>query len=158
MYTLHLPDEQATDAFAQQLATLLTPFISTEAVHIYLTGDLGAGKTAFTRAFLRQLGVTGRIKSPSYALLESYEVQGNKLYHLDFYRFSDPHEWVEAGFRDILEEQAVALIEWPEKAGGLLPTPDLHLHFHYHQTGRKLIIQAPSTKGVSWLKTLQTST
>lgn len=152
-YELFLVDENATILIAQQLAKQLSPINS--AVHLYLTGDLGAGKTAFTRAFLRELGVTGRIKSPSYALLESYEVAGLNMYHLDFYRFNSPEEWVEAGFRDILEEEAVVLIEWPEKAGGLLPPPDLHLHFHYQNEGRRLFIQAHSTKGQTWLKTLQ---
>lgn len=153
-YELFLADEDATILIAQQLAQYLSPIES--AVHLYLTGDLGAGKTAFTRAFLRELGVKGRIKSPSYALLESYEVGGLAMYHLDFYRFNSPEEWVEAGFRDILEEEAVVLIEWPEKAGGLLPPPDLHLHFYYQDEGRRLFIQAHSNKGKTWLKTLKT--
>lgn len=151
-YDLFLPDEDATIKVAQLLSQAVQPVDSK--VHLYLEGDLGAGKTAFTRAFLRALGVTGRIKSPSYALLESYAVSSLNLYHLDFYRFNNPREWVEAGFRDILEENAVVLIEWPEKAGGLLPPPDLNLHFHYQDEGRLLSITAHSTKGQSWLKTL----
>ena len=151
-YELFLPDEDATKQLAQRLAQVIMPISS--AVHIYLEGDLGAGKTAFTRAFLQTLGVKGRIKSPSYALVESYNVSSLTLYHLDFYRFSSPQEWVEAGFRDILEEEAVVLIEWPEKAGGLLPVPDLNLHLYYQDEGRRLSITAHSTKGKSWLKTL----
>lgn len=151
-YDLFLADEEATLALAQRLAKIVQPIDSK--IHIYLKGDLGAGKTAFTRAFLRALGVTGRIKSPSYALLESYTVSSLNLYHLDFYRFNSPEEWVEAGFRDILEESAVVLIEWPEKAGGLLPPPDLYLHFHYKDEGRQLSITAHSTKGQTWIKTL----
>lgn len=152
-YELFLADENATLNIAERLANIITPLESS--VHLYLEGDLGAGKTAFARAFLRHLGVTGRIKSPSYALLESYEVADLMLYHLDFYRFNDPAEWVEAGFRDILLEQAIVLIEWPEKANGLLPPPDLNLHFHYQDEGRLLVITANSSKGKTWLKTLQ---
>lgn len=151
-HELFLPDENATILLAQQLVQTITPIVSS--VHIYLEGDLGAGKTAFTRAFLQALGVKGRIKSPSYALLESYAVSSLIMYHLDFYRFNTPQEWVDAGFRDILEEQAVVLIEWPEKAGGLLPAPDLNLHLYYQDEGRRLSITAHSTKGQTWLKTL----
>lgn len=155
-YELFLADENATIQVAQQLANHISPVNAT--VHLYLTGDLGAGKTAFTRAFLKELGVKGRIKSPSYALLENYEVAGLNMYHLDFYRFNSPEEWVEAGFRDILEEErAVVLIEWPEKAGGLLPPPDLYLNFYYQDEGRRLFIQAHSNKGKTWLKTLKTN-
>ena len=152
-YSNYLPDENATAAVAQQLARGIQHHAQLPA-HLYLHGDLGAGKTAFTRAFLRELGVQGRIKSPSYALLESYNSQGLDLYHLDFYRFSQPEEWVDAGFRDILEAEAIVLIEWPEKACGLLPTPDLNLYLEYHQTGRQLVITAHSNKGQLWLNTL----
>lgn len=154
-YQQFLADESATQALAQQLAQVIQPLQSS--AHLYLKGDLGAGKTAFTRAFLRSLGVTGRIKSPSYALLENYKVSNLNLYHLDFYRFNDPEEWVEAGFRDILEEKAVVLIEWPEKAGGLLPPPDLTVHLEYQGEGRDLTITAYSKKGQAWLNTLTQS-
>src|SRR5690606_39177102 len=158
----YLPDEAATEQLARSLASTTglsqsgAPLRVTN-VRIHLRGDLGAGKTAFTRAFLRALGVTGRIKSPSYALLENYKVSNFNLYHLDFYRFNDPEEWVEAGFRDILEEKAVVLIEWPEKAGGLLPCPDLSLHLEYQGEGRDLTITAYSNKGQTWLNTLNQS-
>lgn len=154
-YHQFLADEDATSAMAQRLAQAVQPLESS--AHLYLEGDLGAGKTAFTRAFLRALGVKGRIKSPSYALLETYKVSNFNLYHLDFYRFNDPEEWVEAGFRDILEEKAVVLIEWPEKAGGLLPHPDLKLHLEYQGEGRDLTITAYSNKGQAWLNTLNQS-
>lgn len=151
-YQQFLADEHTTHLFANRLAQAIQPLQSS--AHLYLEGDLGAGKTAFARAFLQSLGVTGRIKSPSYALLESYKVSNFNLYHLDFYRFNDPEEWVEAGFRDILEEKAVVLIEWPEKAGGLLPIPDLTVHLEYQGEGRDLTITAYSKKGQAWLNTL----
>ena len=157
--TLSLPDEDATTALAERLAPLLSgqvPGVPTGG-RIHLHGDLGAGKTHFVRALLRACGVTGRIKSPSYALLESYKVSSLYFYHLDFYRFSDPREWVDAGFRDILQDNAVVLIEWPEKAGDLLPEPDLDLHLDYCGDGRLTTLDARSAKGTLWITTLAPS-
>ncbi|GHC45030.1 bifunctional alanine racemase/tRNA (adenosine(37)-N6)-threonylcarbamoyltransferase complex ATPase subunit type 1 TsaE [Alcaligenes pakistanensis] len=157
--TLSLPDEDATTALAERLAPLLSgqvPGVPTGG-RIHLHGDLGAGKTHFVRALLRGCGVTGRIKSPSYALLESYKVSSLYFYHLDFYRFSDPREWVDAGFRDILQDNAVVLIEWPEKAGSLLPEPDLDLHLDYCGDGRLATLDARSAKGTLWITTLAPS-
>lgn len=157
--TLSLPDEDATTALAERLAPLLSGQVPGVPVggRIHLHGDLGAGKTHFVRALLRACGVTGRIKSPSYALLESYKVSSLYFYHLDFYRFSDPREWVDAGFRDILQDNAVVLIEWPEKAGDLLPEPDLDLHLDYCGDGRLAILDARSAKGTLWITTLAPS-
>ena len=156
---IFLPDEGATEALAQQLAPMLLtadpdqPDIPLGG-QIHLRGDLGAGKTCFARALLRACGVTGRIKSPSYALLESYKVSNLYLYHLDFYRFSDPREWIDAGFRDLLQKQGVVLIEWPEQAGGLLPLPDLDIALEYAHAGRRARLTAYSNKGKSWLNRL----
>ena len=157
--TLSLPDEDATTALAERLAPLLSGQVPGVPVggRIHLHGDLGAGKTHFVRALLRACGVTGRIKSPSYALLESYKVSRLYFYHLDFYRFSDPREWVDAGFRDILQDNAVVLIEWPEKAGDLLPEPDLDLHLDYCGDGRLATLDARSAKGTLWITTLAPS-
>ncbi|AYN19952.1 tRNA (adenosine(37)-N6)-threonylcarbamoyltransferase complex ATPase subunit type 1 TsaE [Alcaligenes aquatilis] len=157
--TLSLPDEDATTALAERLAPLLSGQVPGVPLggRIHLHGDLGAGKTHFVRALLRACGVTGRIKSPSYALLESYKVSSLYFYHLDFYRFSDPREWVDAGFRDILQDNAVVLIEWPEKAGDLLPEPDLDLHLDYCGDGRLATLDARSAKGTLWITTLAPS-
>ncbi len=101
---------------------------------ITLHGDLGAGKTTFVRHLLRALGVTGRIKSPTYAVVEPHSAppgnrwpQGLSVSHFDFYRFTDPREWEDAGFRELFADPGLKLVEWPDKAHGLLPTPDLSL-------------------------------
>jgi tRNA threonylcarbamoyladenosine biosynthesis protein TsaE len=156
---LHLPDADATDALARQLAPLIkgankdtdNQSNGPAGVYIHLQGDLGAGKTAFTRALLRECGVTGRIKSPSYALLESYKVFNLYFYHLDFYRFSESREWLDAGFRDLLREDAVVLIEWPERAEGLLPPPDLVISLAYAEQGRDATLTAHTARGQIWL-------
>lgn len=126
---LQWPDEAAAQATAERLAAALLP--APDAV-IELHGPLGAGKTTFVRLLLRALGVQGRIKSPSYAVMESYELPaasgGGTASHFDFYRFGDPREWEDAGFRDVFAAPGLKLCEWPEKAAGQLPPPDLALH------------------------------
>jgi tRNA threonylcarbamoyladenosine biosynthesis protein TsaE len=118
------PDEAATAAFAQALAR--HPAIGRALIE--LQGDLGAGKTTFVRHLLKSLGVEGRIKSPTYAVVEPYTLPEMNIWHFDFYRFNDPREWEEAGFRDIFASTGLKLVEWPEKAGPHLPQPDLLLH------------------------------
>lgn len=119
------PDEVAAQASAERLAAALLPSPS---ALIELHGPLGAGKTTFTRLLLRALGVQGRIKSPSYAVMESYELPGGSTAsHFDFYRFGDPREWEDAGFRDVFAAPGLKLCEWPEKAAGQLPAADLQL-------------------------------
>jgi tRNA threonylcarbamoyladenosine biosynthesis protein TsaE len=123
--TSHLwPNEAACAAHAAQLArhsALGNAFIE-------LVGTLGAGKTTFTRHLLQALGVQGRIKSPTYGILEAYEVAQRQFWHFDFYRFNDPQEWEDAGFRDIFAGPGLKLVEWPEKAAGLLPQADVRIH------------------------------
>lgn len=157
--SLHLEDEEATIALAQQLAPLLCgQHPATQASgpggRIHLRGELGAGKTSLARGLLRASGVTGRIKSPSYALLESYNVSNLYLYHFDFYRFSDVREWLDAGFRELMVETAIVLIEWPEKAGAILPPPDLDILLEYAGTSRHAHLSAHSDKGRLWLTQL----
>lgn len=118
--TVDLADEAATLALGAEIARFIAPGLT-----IFLNGDLGAGKTTLTRGVLRALGHEGRVKSPTYALVELYVISKLNLYHFDFYRFRDPEEWHEAGFRDLFNGVNVCLVEWPEKAQGLLPLPDL---------------------------------
>ena len=100
---------------------------------IELHGPLGAGKTTFVRHLLHALGVPGRVKSPTYALMEPYQVTdacgpGFAIWHFDFYRFDDPQEWEDAGFREVFASPGLKLAEWPEKAEALLPQADLQIH------------------------------
>ena len=123
------PNEQATQAFAQALAA----HSATADALIALQGDLGAGKTTFVRYLLAALGVQGRVKSPTYAVVEPYALsRGLNIWHFDFYRFNDPREWEEAGFRDIFASPGLKLVEWPDKAGEYLPQADLVLAIEVH--------------------------
>jgi tRNA threonylcarbamoyladenosine biosynthesis protein TsaE len=115
------PDEAACAAFAQRLARV--PALRPD-TFIALAGPLGAGKTTFVRHLLRALGIEERIKSPTYAVLEPYEVEGLAISHFDFYRFTDPREWVDAGFRDVFAAPGLKLAEWPEHAADVLPVAD----------------------------------
>ena len=156
--TLHLslPDEAATLALGAMLAHALQK--NAAGALIYLSGDLGAGKTTRSRGLLRGLGFLGRVKSPTYTLVELYVVSKLNLYHFDFYRFGEPEEWQEAGFRDLFNETNICLVEWPEKAGELLPPPDLTVTLQSTLTpGRQAQITATSARGRLMLSTLTVS-
>lgn len=123
---------------------------------IELRGTLGAGKTTFTRHLLQALGVQGRIKSPSYAVVEPHEAQGMALWHFDFYRFADPREWEDAGFRDIFSGPGLKLVEWPDKAAGLLPDADLKLDLDIdEQDVRHVAWRAGTAQGLGYLAALR---
>ena len=135
--TRHLAAEPDTLALGAALAAGVRP-----GMVVYLSGDLGAGKTTFARGLLAGLGVTGRVKSPTYTLVEPYTISSLYLYHFDFYRLINPNEWVEAGFRDYFNEQAVCLVEWPDKAGGQLPPADLAIVMAVVSNGSSITISA----------------
>ncbi len=140
--TLNLADETATLALALRLAEQLKP-----GMVIYLLGDLGAGKTTLVRGMLNALGYTGRVKSPTYTLLEPYRAAGLDLRHFDLYRMHDESEWEAAGFRDEFDGHNIFFIEWPEKAQGLVPRADLEISFKILAHGREVAIQANSEMG-----------
>ena len=129
----YLADEAATLAFGAGLADL---GLSSELV--YLHGDLGAGKTTLVRGYLRALGVRGAVKSPTYTLLESYEIGALKVYHFDFYRIVDPRELGYIGIDDLMGEQAVKLVEWPANAGDRLPQADMEVRLGIEELGRSI--------------------
>lgn len=146
--TLTWPDEAATHAFAHSLAA--RPALS--CAMLTLRGDLGAGKTTFVRHLLRALGVTGRVKSPTYAVVEPYAVGALNIWHFDFYRFNDPNEWEDAGFRDIFASPGLKLVEWPDKAGPYLPQADLLIAIEVLAgDARALTLSACTTTGEALL-------
>jgi tRNA threonylcarbamoyladenosine biosynthesis protein TsaE len=119
---------------------------------IELHGTLGAGKTTFVRHLLQALGVQGRVKSPTYAVMEPYELPGFNAWHFDFYRFDDPQEWEDAGFRDVFSAPGLKLAEWPENADELLPPADLRIHIDIGEGDRREVrFEAGSDLGVELL-------
>lgn len=148
-FAIHLPNEAATIAFATRFAHTLQAGLV-----IYLHGDLGAGKTTLVRALLQALGYTGRVKSPTYTLVEQYTAAGLNLRHFDLYRFRDADEWESAGFRDEFDGRNVCLVEWPEQASGLLPLADISLTFNILQDERELSIHAYTDAGQTCLNAL----
>jgi tRNA threonylcarbamoyladenosine biosynthesis protein TsaE len=152
------PDEAATQAFAQALAA--RPAIGRALIELH--GDLGAGKTTFVRHLLHSLGVPGRIKSPTYAVVEPYTIAAPSadsghnpelaVWHFDFYRFNDPQEWEEAGFRDIFASPGLKLVEWPQKAGDHLPLADLVIDIAMRpDESRSITLTAHTPTGVELL-------
>jgi tRNA threonylcarbamoyladenosine biosynthesis protein TsaE len=139
--TSHWRTEQDTEAFARRLAS--HPEIGN--AFLALHGDLGAGKTTFVRHLLRALGVAGRIKSPTYAVVEPHETPAGPAWHFDFYRFNDPREWEDAGFRDVFDSPGLKVAEWPEKAAGLLPVADLDIHIELQPDGDRVVTVAAHT-------------
>ena len=152
---LQLPDEEATLSLGVALAHALKGSQQPGAL-VYLSGTLGAGKTTLARGILRGLGFSGRVKSPTYTLVELYVVSKLNLYHFDFYRLGEPEEWQEAGFRDLFNETNICLVEWPEKAGELLPLADLRISLKTTQNQcREANLTAMSTRGRQMLPALR---
>jgi tRNA threonylcarbamoyladenosine biosynthesis protein TsaE len=121
---------------------------------IYLRGDLGAGKTTLVRGFLRGLGYAGAVKSPTYTLMEPYEIGTRRIYHLDLYRLGDPGELEYLGIRDLLGLGAVMLVEWPDRGAGELPPADLSVDIEYRRDGRQLQLSASTDAGRRLLERL----
>ncbi len=117
---------------------------------LYLSGDLGSGKTTLARGLIRALGHAGPIKSPTYALVEVYELSSIHLYHFDFYRFKNQQEWEDAGFREYFAPDALCIVEWPERALGLLAPADLEIRLEFAPQGRLARIDCASERGARW--------
>ncbi len=151
------PNEAATQAFATQLAQGLGHWPGGRDARIELRGNLGAGKTTLVRHLLRAAGVRGRIKSPTYAVVEPHQAgTGNAawpIWHFDFYRFNDPQEWEDAGFRDIFAGPGLKLMEWPDKVAGQLPPPDWVMTLEaIDEDQRQVRIDAGTARGQVWLQ------
>ena len=138
MIAMHLADEQATLKLGAHLADFSSPGLT-----IFLIGDLGAGKTTLVRGLLRGLGFEGRVKSPTYTLVESYTISSLYLYHFDLYRFKHEQEWLDAGFDEIFDGSNVCLVEWPERAMSFLPHADIEITLALEGEGRSVKIASP---------------
>lgn len=141
-----IPDEQQQIQFGSQLAAAWLK-CQLPGILIYLQGDLGAGKTTLIRGFLRGLGYQQHVKSPSYTLIESYEINGLSVFHVDLYRLHDPNELLDLGLLDELSGQIICLVEWPEHAGNLLPQADIACYIAPLDHGREIRLEALSEKG-----------
>jgi tRNA threonylcarbamoyladenosine biosynthesis protein TsaE len=150
--TLILADEVATSALGAQLGNILV-----SGLVIYLGGDLGAGKTTLVRGLLRGLGYREKVKSPTYTLVEEHEVSGLDLFHFDFYRFTRPEEYLDAGLDEYFARNGVCLVEWPQNAAPYLPPADITVALNVAGEGRSAAITARSDKGATCLTNFQTS-
>lgn len=146
--TVTLEDEGDTLALGRRLASGLQ-----DSCRLYLHGDLGAGKTTLVRGLLRALGFEGRVKSPTFSLVEPYEFSSLSLYHFDFYRFDEPGELRDSGLLEHFDGPAICIVEWPERAGPQLPLPDLEIDLSPREGGgRSAILVAHSHRGEHWLE------
>lgn len=144
MLSFDLPNPAATDALARRVAGARD-----RALVLYLEGQLGAGKTRFAQAFLRAVGITERVKSPTYSLVEAYPLPWCTAWHLDLYRIADPGELEWLGLDAMVEPDALLLVEWPENGHGALPAPDASLHLGPAGDGRQARFEAMTPRGRS---------
>ncbi|CAI8965737.1 N(6)-L-threonylcarbamoyladenine synthase, TsaE subunit [Pseudomonas sp. IT-196MI5] len=147
--TLYLADEQAMSDFGARIAR-----ITQGHGLIFLEGNLGMGKTTLSRGIIRGLGHAGAVKSPTFTLVEPYEIGDIRAFHFDLYRLVDPEELEYLGIRDYFEDDALCLIEWPEKGAGFLPKPDLTITISPQDSGRSLNILSQGSRGEAWCAAL----
>lgn len=149
---VQLDNEEAQVTFGEALGRVLQG-----RGRIYLEGDLGAGKTTLTRGILRAYGHLGAVKSPTYTLVEPYELGNQRIYHLDLYRLSDPEELEFIGGRDVLSDEAICIIEWPSRGDGWLPAPDIRLSLAVADQGRQATLIPYNEHGERVLNRLQST-
>ncbi|RZQ56053.1 tRNA (adenosine(37)-N6)-threonylcarbamoyltransferase complex ATPase subunit type 1 TsaE [Pseudidiomarina tainanensis] len=156
-HTLFLKDEAALLEAARKLANAVKAHedsVAESALTIYLLGELGAGKTTFSRGFIQQLGHQGHVKSPTYTLVESYDLAPWQINHFDLYRLADPEELEFMGIRDYLGTHRIILAEWPQRGEGYLPQPDIIITIDYADTARSITLEALTERGRELLDTM----
>ena len=146
-----LADAAATERLGAQLAASVTPAV------VYLIGDLGAGKTTLVRGFIHALGYRGKVRSPTYTLVEPYACERCPVFHLDLYRLADAEELEWLGLRDMLAEPALLMVEWPERGNGVLPPADLSVYIEYSGDGREVRLVPASDAGKQLIKELESA-
>ena len=151
--TLYLADEQAMSDFGARIAR-----VTQGHGLIFLEGNLGMGKTTLSRGIIRGLGHVGSVKSPTFTLVEPYEIGDVRAFHFDLYRLVDPEELEFLGIRDYFEDDALCLIEWPDKGAGFLPKPDLTITISPQDSGRSLNILSQGSRGEAWCAALALET
>ncbi|VVP33897.1 tRNA (adenosine(37)-N6)-threonylcarbamoyltransferase complex ATPase subunit type 1 TsaE [Pseudomonas fluorescens] len=151
--TLYLADEQAMSDFGARIAR-----VTQGHGLIFLEGNLGMGKTTLSRGIIRGLGHVGSVKSPTFTLVEPYEIGDIRAFHFDLYRLVDPEELEFLGIRDYFEDDALCLIEWPDKGAGFLPKPDLTITISPQDSGRSLKILSQGSRGEAWCAALALET
>ncbi|GAB2890347.1 tRNA (adenosine(37)-N6)-threonylcarbamoyltransferase complex ATPase subunit type 1 TsaE [Microbulbifer echini] len=151
---LYLRDEEATVASGEALGRACLASGLQRGLTLYLNGQLGAGKTTFCRGVLRAFGHQGAVKSPTYTLVEPYELGTQRVYHFDLYRLGDAEELEFMGVRDYFAAHSLSLVEWPERGVGVLPEPDLQLDLGVPDSGRQLLLEAHSKQGSAVIHTL----
>lgn len=149
MNPVFLADEEATLAFGRHIAT-----VTGGRGLVTLQGDLGSGKTTLSRGLIRALGHTGAVKSPTFTLVEPYELATGQVLHYDLYRLNDPEELHFLGVRDFLDGDALTLVEWPERGRPWLPAPDLALQLQVSGSGRQVNWQGHTPRGMEWSQAL----
>jgi tRNA threonylcarbamoyladenosine biosynthesis protein TsaE len=149
---LNLPDTSATERLGAALAAGIAP-----GRVLHLKGELGSGKTTLARGLLHGAGVRGRVKSPTYTLVEPYKVSRLHFYHFDFYRLRDASEWLSSGFREYFNPDSVCIVEWPERAGATLPPPDVEIRLQHSGEARRAHLHAFTLGGEAWLSSLRFS-